>query len=56
MIRKAKTSAATRANVGRNPVIDDGVFDIQCVKHMLSIMLTCGMYDYSGQWVYRVES
>jgi glutaminase len=21
---------------------------------MLSIMLTCGMYDYSGQWAYRM--
>ena len=21
---------------------------------MLSIMFTCGMYDYSGQWAYRV--
>jgi glutaminase len=45
---------ATLANMGRNPVTDDGVFDIHCVKHMLSIMLTCGMYDYSGQWAYRV--
>ena len=24
------------------------------VKDMLSIMFTCGMYDYSGQWAYRV--
>jgi glutaminase len=45
---------ATLANMGRNPVTDEGVFDIHCVKHMLSIMLTCGMYDYSGQWAYRV--
>ena len=21
---------------------------------MLSVMFTCGMYDYSGQWAYRV--
>ena len=21
---------------------------------MLSIMFTCGMYDYSGEWAYRV--
>ena len=26
----------------------------RCVKDMLSIMFTCGMYDYSGQWAYRV--
>ncbi len=45
---------ATLANMGRNPLTDEGVFDIHSVKHMLSIMLTCGMYDYSGQWAYRV--
>jgi glutaminase len=45
---------ATLAHMGRNPVTDRGVFDIQCVKHMLSIMFTCGMYDYSGSWAYRV--
>ena len=44
----------TLANMGRNPVTDEGVFDIHCVKDMLSIMFTCGMYDYSGQWAYRV--
>jgi glutaminase len=30
------------------------VFDIVTVKRMLSIMFTCGMYDYSGEWAYRV--
>jgi glutaminase len=45
---------ATLANMGRNPVTDEGVYDIHSVKHMLSIMFTCGMYDYSGQWAYRV--
>jgi glutaminase len=46
--------SATLANMGRNPLTDEGVFDIRCVKDMLSIMFTCGMYDYSGQWAYRV--
>ncbi|MGH9256456.1 MAG: glutaminase A [Vicinamibacterales bacterium] len=46
--------AATLANMGRNPVTGVGVFDIHCVKDMLSIMFTCGMYDDSGQWAYRV--
>ncbi len=52
--RDLAVMGATLANMGRNPVNDVGVFDIQSVKHMLSIMLTCGMYDYSGQWTYRV--
>jgi glutaminase len=45
---------ATLANMGRNPVTGESVFDPMCVKDMLSIMFTCGMYDYSGQWAYRV--
>ena len=45
---------ATLANMGRNPISGDSVFDVPCVKDMLSIMFTCGMYDYSGQWAYRV--
>ena len=45
---------ATLANMGRHPLTGEPVFDIGCVKDMLSIMFTCGMYDYSGQWAYRV--
>ena len=26
----------------------------QYVKYLLSIMLSCGMYDYAGEWAYRV--
>lgn len=45
---------ATLANMGQNPVTGREVFHIRAVKDMLSIMFTCGMYDYSGQWAYRV--
>lgn len=45
---------ATLANLGKNPLTGEEVFDIEAVKNMLSIMFTCGMYDYSGQWAYRV--
>jgi glutaminase len=45
---------ATLANMGQNPLTGAHVFDIGCVKHMLAIMFTCGMYDYSGEWAYRV--
>ena len=30
------------------------MFDIAAVRSMLAIMFTCGMYDYSGEWAYRV--
>jgi glutaminase len=46
--------AATLANMGRNPTTGAPAFDVGTVKPMLSIMFTCGMYDYSGEWAYRV--
>ena len=52
--RDLATMGATLANMGRHPLTGTPVFDILTVKHMLSIMFTCGMYDYSGEWAYRV--
>ena len=52
--RDLATMGATLANMGRHPRTGTPVFDILTVKHMLSIMFTCGMYDYSGEWAYRV--
>lgn len=46
--------AATLSNLGKNPLTGEEVYDIDCVKDMLSIMFTCGMYDYSGEWAYKV--
>jgi glutaminase len=46
--------AATLANMGRNPITGAQAFDIATVKRILAIMFTCGMYDYSGEWAYRV--
>lgn len=48
------TMAATLCNLGKNPVTQKDVFDLASVRDMLSIMLTCGMYNYSGQWAYKV--
>ena len=45
---------ATLSNMGRNPLTGDSAYSIRHVKDILSIMFTCGMYDYSGQWAYRV--
>ena len=52
--RDLAVMGATLANLGKNPLTGEEVFDIEAVKSMLSIMFTCGMYDYSGQWAYRV--
>ena len=45
---------ATLANMGCHPISGRSAFSIRYVKDVLSIMFTCGMYDYSGQWAYRV--
>ena len=42
--------AATLANGGICPITGEKVFKEDSVKHALSLMLSCGMYDYSGQW------
>jgi glutaminase len=52
--RDLAVMGATLANMGQNPITGQPAFDIGCVKDVLSVMLTCGMYDYSGQWAYRV--
>jgi glutaminase len=53
--RDLATMAATLANMGRNPITGEHVFvEMGCIKDVLSVMFTCGMYDYSGQWAYRV--
>ncbi len=45
---------ATLANIGENPVTRDTVFDLKAVRDTLSVMFTCGMYDYSGNWALDV--
>jgi glutaminase len=52
--RDLATMAATLSNMGRNPHTGAGAFDHHSVKDVLSIMFTCGMYDYSGHWAYQV--
>lgn len=40
--------AATLANGGCNPLTGKQIFKQETVKSCLSIMSSCGMYDYSG--------
>jgi glutaminase len=46
--------ASTLANGGVNPWSNKKIFKYSTVKKVLSIMLTCGMYDYSGEWGYSI--
>jgi glutaminase len=46
--------AATLANGGVNPITGERAINNRYVQDVLSVMHTCGMYDYAGEWAYRV--
>lgn len=48
------TMAATLANGGINPITGKQALARPYVRDVLSVMYTCGMYDYAGQWAYEV--
>ncbi|WP_421694948.1 glutaminase A [Aestuariivirga sp.] len=41
---------ATLAHMGQQPATGAEVFDVSAVRLTLSVMFTCGMYDYAGNW------
>lgn len=45
---------ATLANQGIQPVTGERAIEARYVKDLLSVMHNCGMYNYSGEWSYRV--
>ena len=45
---------ATLANNGVNPITGVRALESRYVPKVLSVMSSCGMYDYSGAWVYEV--
>jgi len=45
---------ACLANGGVNPITGVVALDKRYVEKVLSVMSTCGMYDYSGSWVFSV--
>ena len=52
--RDLAVMAATLANRGTNPVTGHQVVPAEVVAPVLTVMATCGMYDYAGEWLYRV--
>jgi glutaminase len=46
--------AATLANGGVHPVTGTRALPAEHVERVLSVMATCGMYDYAGSWLYEV--
>ncbi len=45
---------ATLASGGRCALTDAQCFSGAHVRNCLSLMLSCGMYDYSGEWAYKI--
>jgi glutaminase len=52
--RDLAVMAATLANRGRNPLTGQVALDERYVESVLSVMSTCGMYDASGEWMFRI--
>jgi glutaminase len=53
-VRDLAVMGATLANNGVNPITGDAVVTSSVAQTTLAVMTTCGMYDYSGEWMVRV--
>jgi len=52
--RDLALAAATLANGGVNPITGVIALRKSYIEKVLSVMSTCGMYDYAGSWIYEV--
>lgn len=48
------TMAATLANGGVNPLTAQRAISPKSLRDVLTVMFTCGLYEQSGLWAYRV--
>jgi glutaminase len=53
-VRQMSVIAATLANGGVCPVTNKRVLTSEAVKDCLSLMYSCGMYDFSGEYAFSV--
>ncbi len=51
--RDLATMAATLANGGKNPVTGKQLVSPKNINEILAVMATAGLYDDSGQWLYK---
>lgn len=52
--RQLSIMGATLAANGVNPITGKKALKAKYVPNVLSVMASCGMYDYSGEWIYNV--
>ncbi|BAY24336.1 glutaminase [Calothrix sp. NIES-2100] len=52
--RDLAVMAATLANKGINPITQEQAVKKSYIKDILSVMYTCGMYNFAGEWAYKV--
>ncbi|MHC2437373.1 glutaminase A [Bradyrhizobium sp. USDA 4451] len=52
--RDTAVMAATLANRGINPLTGEQVVTPYAIARTLSVMTSSGMYDFAGEWIYRV--
>jgi glutaminase len=52
--RDLAVMAGTLANRGINPITGERAVDSNYIKDILSVMYTCGMYNFAGEWAYKI--
>lgn len=52
--RDLAVMAATLANHGMNPLTGKQAIRGEYVENVLSVMGSCGMYDFAGEWIYTI--
>lgn len=52
--RELARMGATLANGGVNPTTGRRCLPRERVRDVLSVMYTCGMYDFAGEWAYEI--
>src|SRR5918998_5327900 len=52
--RELALMAVTPGHRGVNPATGERALGARYVRDVLSVMHTCGMYDFAGQWAYRI--
>ena len=52
-VRDLAVMAATLANGGTNPVTGERIIDAIHCQHVLAVMVTAGLYENSGDWLYE---